>query len=183
MLPTRIHILGASGSGTTTLGSALAARLCSPHFDTDDYYWLPTDPPYEAKREMTERQELLRDLKGHESWVLSGSLCGWGDIAIPLFDLVVYLGLPHESRMGRLAGREMKRYGDRILPGGDLHDNYTEFMAWASRYDTAGVEQRSRLLHEEWLASLRCRVLRIEGDIPTEAQVRLVESELHGKSR
>ena len=41
----RIHILGASGSGTTTLGRALAARLQCPHFDTDDCFWLPTDPP------------------------------------------------------------------------------------------------------------------------------------------
>jgi hypothetical protein len=35
----RIHILGASGSGTTTLGHALAARLQCPHFDTDAYFW------------------------------------------------------------------------------------------------------------------------------------------------
>jgi len=41
----RIHILGASGSGTTTLGRALAERLQYPHFETDDYFWLPTAPP------------------------------------------------------------------------------------------------------------------------------------------
>jgi Shikimate kinase len=41
----RIHILGASGSGTTTLGRALAERLQYPHFDTDDSFWVPTDPP------------------------------------------------------------------------------------------------------------------------------------------
>src|SRR5438128_874343 len=42
----RLHILGASGSGTTTLGRALAEGLQCPHFDTDDYFWLPTDPPF-----------------------------------------------------------------------------------------------------------------------------------------
>ena len=57
----RIHILGASGSGTTTLGRALAERLQGPHFDTDDYFWLPTDPPYTQRRERTERQRLLMD--------------------------------------------------------------------------------------------------------------------------
>src|SRR5678809_1323103 len=41
----RIHILGASGSGTT-LGRALAEHLQGSHFDTDDYSWLPTDPPH-----------------------------------------------------------------------------------------------------------------------------------------
>jgi adenylate kinase family enzyme len=74
----RIHILGASGSGTTTLGRALAARLLCPHFDADDYFWLPTDPPYTHQRERTERQQLLMDdLTAQEQWVLSGSLCGW----------------------------------------------------------------------------------------------------------
>jgi adenylate kinase family enzyme len=88
----RIHILGASGAGTTTLGRALAARLQCPHFDTDDYFWLPTDPPFTHQRERTQRQRLLMDdITAHDAWVLSGSLCGWGDVAIPLFELVVFL--------------------------------------------------------------------------------------------
>ena len=103
----RIHILGASGSGTTTLGRVLAERLQCPHFDTDDYFWLPTDPPYTQKREITLRQEVLMDnLATHESWVLSGSLCGWGDVAIALFDLVIYLWVPCEIRLERLRHRE-----------------------------------------------------------------------------
>ena len=44
--PPRIHITGASGFGVSTLGGALAARLGCAHLDTDDFYWLPTDPPY-----------------------------------------------------------------------------------------------------------------------------------------
>jgi adenylate kinase family enzyme len=75
----RIHILGASGSGTTTLGRALAARLQCPYFDTDDYFWLPTNPPFIRQRERTERQQLLmNDVTTHDAWVVSGSLCGWG---------------------------------------------------------------------------------------------------------
>jgi hypothetical protein len=90
----RIHILGASGSGTTTLGCALAERLQCPHFDADDYFWLPTDPPFTHQRERTQRQRLLMDdLTAHDSWVVSGSLCGWGDVAIPLFELVVFLAI------------------------------------------------------------------------------------------
>jgi len=114
----RIHILGASGSGTTTLGRALAARLQCPHFDTDDYFWLPTDPPFTHQRERTERQQLLmNDVTAHDSWVVSGSLCGWGDGAMPLFELVVFLWIPHDRRMARLHRREHERFGQRILPG------------------------------------------------------------------
>ena len=34
----RIHLFGASGSGTTTLGVALAERLAIAHFDSDNFY-------------------------------------------------------------------------------------------------------------------------------------------------
>jgi hypothetical protein len=115
----RIHILGASGSGTTTLGRALAERLQCLHFDTDDYFWLPTDPPYTQRRERSERAQLLMDdVTAHDAWVVSGSLCRWGDVAMPLFELVVFLWVPHAVRMDRLHRREHTRFGERILPGG-----------------------------------------------------------------
>jgi adenylate kinase family enzyme len=120
----RIHILGASGSGTTTLGRALAEHLQYLHFDTDDYFWLPTDPPFTHQRERTQRQRLLMDdLTAHDSWVVSGSLCGWGDVAIPLFALVVFLWVPQDVRMARLRKREFARFGERILPGGDMYES------------------------------------------------------------
>jgi hypothetical protein len=105
--PTRVHILGASGSGTTTLGRALAERLGCPLLDADDYFWVPTDPPFQQIRVREERQALLRaDVPPDQSWVLSGSLCDWGDIFIPLFDLVVFLWIPPAVRLARLAAHE-----------------------------------------------------------------------------
>ena len=55
----RVHVVGASGSGTTTLGRALAVRLGCPFFDTDDYIWLPSEPPFQHIRERGERQARL----------------------------------------------------------------------------------------------------------------------------
>ena len=152
----RIHILGASGSGTTTLGSALAACLGCPHLDTDEYFWLPTDPPFQQARSRTDRQALLgAALARHEGWVLSGSLCGWGNLFMPLFDIVVFLWVPPAVRLARLAARERRRFGEAALaPGGAMHAPYTAFMAWAAAYDDGGLELRSRRLHEQWLRSL-----------------------------
>ncbi|MFL6605024.1 MAG: hypothetical protein ACJ8R9_27330 [Steroidobacteraceae bacterium] len=42
----RILITGASGSGTTTFGRALATEMDWAFFDADDYYWMPSDPPF-----------------------------------------------------------------------------------------------------------------------------------------
>lgn len=66
-----IHILGASGSGTTTLGRAIQQTFGHTHLDTDDYFWVPTDPPYIEKRIPHERQRLLKhDIVAHMGTVL-----------------------------------------------------------------------------------------------------------------
>jgi adenylate kinase family enzyme len=175
----RIHILGASGSGTTTLGRALAARLQYPHFDTDDYFWLPTDPPFTEPRERTARQQLLMDaLTAHKAWVLSGSLCGWGDVAIPLFGLVVFLWLPTDLRMERLRTREHERYGERILPGGDMYASSQAFLTWAASYDDGDMHIRSRQLHEQWLGTLPSPILYFEGEYTIEEQLAVLLAEL-----
>ena len=175
----RIHILGASGSGTTTLGRALAERLQGPHFDTDDYFWVPTDPPYTQRRERSERAQLLMDdVTAHAAWVVSGSLCGWGDMVIPLFELVVYLAIPHDRRMARLRQRELARFGERILPGGDMYEQSQEFLAWAASYDEGGLDIRSRRLHEEWLGILPCPILCFEGEYSIEEHLAVLMVEI-----
>jgi adenylate kinase family enzyme len=174
-----IHILGASGSGTTTLGRALSQRLQCLFFDTDAYFWLPTDPPFTGKRETTLRQQLLMDdLTAHKSWVLSGSLCGWGDLAIPLFDLVVYLWLPTDIRLERLRQREIERYGERIMPGGDMYEQSQAFLDWAASYDDGGLDMRSRQRHEQWLSTLPGPIVCIEGEYSIEEQIDMLVAEI-----
>ncbi len=158
----RIHILGASGSGTTTLGAALAAKLGCPHEDTDDYFWLPTDPPFTTRRPAAARlARLLPRLVG-ETWVLSGSALKWGTPLEPLYDLVVFLRLDPALRMARLSRREAERYGARIAPGGDMVVASHAFLDWAESYDTAGPQHRSLAAHEQWLATMTCPVLRLD---------------------
>lgn len=104
-----VHLTGASGSGTTTLGRALAARLGWRHLDTDDFYWARTDPPFQEPRVIPERTRLLDDATAAAGCVLSGSMVGWGDVLAPRFDLVLFLALPAEVRLERLRARERAR--------------------------------------------------------------------------
>jgi adenylate kinase family enzyme len=164
----RIHIFGASGSGTTTLGAALAARLGCPHEDTDTYFWLPTDPPFTTPRQTDARLALLLPRLSGPAWVVSGSAGGWMAPAEPLYDLVVLLRLDPILRMHRLRLRETARFGARIAPGGDMAVASKEFFDWAASYDTAGLEQRSLAAHEQWLAARTCPVLRLDSAAPLE---------------
>ena len=165
-----VHIFGGSGSGASTLGRAVAAEYGCFFMDTDDYFWMPTDPPFREKRPREQRLALIREeFSAYERVVLSGSLCGWGDPLIPLFDLAVRMELPPEIRLSRLETRERSRFGDRILPGGDMERQHREFMAWAARYDTAGPEIRSRALHDKWQEKLACPVVELDGSLSVEA--------------
>lgn len=174
----RIHIVGASGSGTTTLGTALAERLGAAHLDTDNYFWEPTDPPFQQPREREKRCALLAAaFDTHPRWVLSGSLCCWGDIFIPRFELVIFLLVPTEVRLTRLRDRERQRYGTEALaPGGPMHTTHVAFLKWAAAYDGGDNEIRSRQHHEQWLVRLPCPCLRLEGPLtPTEQLTRVEE--------
>ena len=152
---TRIHITGASGSGTSTLGRALAEALGAPCFDADDYYWLPTDPPFTRKREHAERLTLaLGALNGHEAAILSGSIVGWGAELEDAFDLVVFLYLDASIRVERLRAREIAELG---------HAD-PAFLEWAAAYDGGPASGRSLARHEAGLAERRCPVLELHGD-------------------
>ena len=136
----RILITGASGSGTTTLGRALAERLGSAYFDIDDYYWLPTQPPYTHKRDpqarLTLLLEALRGVPTARGAVLGGSVMDWGVALQDSFTLIVFLTLPAELRVARLHQREIEKLG-RADP---------EFLASAAQYDEGRLDGRSRTI-------------------------------------
>ena len=120
----------------------------------------------------------MDDLTSHDSWVLSGSLCGWGDVAISLFELVVFLWIPSEIRMERLQRREHERHGERIMPGGDMYEKSQEFLDWAASYDDGDVDMRSKRRHEQWLSSLPCHIVCIEGEYSVEEQLAVLMAEI-----
>ena len=161
----RIHVTGASGAGVTSLGRALADALAISHHDTDDYFWRPTNPPYKEIREIADRLRLMREVfLDRSDWVLSGSLDGWGDPIIPLFDLVVFLYVPTPVRLERLRAREAQRFGAEVVgPGGARNQQVEAFIEWASHYDDGTREGRNLARHQAWLATLPCRVQRLDG--------------------
>lgn len=159
MQPARVHILGGSGSGTTTLGHALAARWAVPHADADDYFWMPTTPPFTRKRNEAERVALMRAVfVARPAWVLSGSMLGWGESVVAECDAIVFIALDPSERLRRLEAREVGRRGG--LPHDD--DAWRAFKTWAEGYDDPAFDGRSRAEHERWLATAGKPVLRLD---------------------
>lgn len=169
----KILVIGAAGSGTSTLGRALGARLACRHLDLDDYFWVPTTPPYQQKREAGDRlQALLRDLHATQNVIASGSLVAWGRDAEDAFDLIVFLYVPTALRIERIRQREVERFG-QLNPA---------FLTWAAQYDEGPPEGRSLAKHASWLKERRCPILRIEGDISVDEGVTQVCRVLEAKN-
>ncbi len=167
-----IHILGAAGAGTSTLGASLSDALPHKYLDTDDYFWITK---FTEQRQVPERINMLKkDLSQNENWILSGAVCGWGDTFKDCFDLVIFLWIPSDIRLERLRQREFQRYGKEILAGGSKYEQSKKFMEWASLYDNGGMDVRSKTLHEHWMDDLTCPILRIEGDYTVSERVDMV---------
>lgn len=158
----RILITGASGSGTSTLASALAAEIGGTHLDADDYFWLPTTPPYTERRREHERLAmLLHDMRIYDNPIVAGSVMQWGDELEDSFDLIVFLYLDAATRVQRLQAREIATLG---------HAD-PEFLEWASKYDIGPTEGRSLAKHRAWLATRSCRVVEIHGDLTVDQRI------------
>lgn len=176
----KIHITGASGAGSTTLGRELAGLLSYPYFDTDEYFWLPAEQPFTIRQEPELRnKQLTAALQSHENWVLGGSVMKWGDDFDTLFDLTVFLYIPATVRMERLKERELSRYGTSIFTDTARNKSYQEFLIWAEGYDLDKPGNgRSLKTHEHWLEALTSPVLEIRGDFTVQERLDLIFSKI-----
>jgi uridine kinase len=164
-----IHVIGASGSGTSTLGAVLAAKLDIAHLEADDYYWLPADPPFINKRDASERLSMLiADLQAQQNAVVAGSVVGWGHEVETVFDFIVFLYVDTEVRIERLKRREIERFGSAN----------PVFIEWAARYDKGPPEGRSLAKHKAWLEARSCPVIELRGNLSVSTQVAAVLREM-----
>src|SRR5439155_24188409 len=137
-------------------------KLGFAFFDADDYYWLPSNPPFQHKREPALRLSLLlADLDNATSSVLSGSVVHWGPEIEESFSAIIFLTLPASIRVERLREREIARFGQV--------DQY--FLEWAAQYDEGRMTGRSLVIHEQWLSKRTCKIIRIDGDLSVDDRV------------
>ena len=99
-------------------------------------------------------------------------------MAIPLFELVVFLAIPHDVRMARLRQREHERFGKRILSEGDMYEQSQALFTWAASYDDGGLDIRSRQRHDQWLRTLPCPIICFEGAYTTEEHLAVLMVEI-----
>ncbi len=161
-MPHGIVIVGLNGSGKTTLGRALAERLGYFRIDVEDYYF-PTEGAFDSPRGRDEVERMmLADIKEHGDFVIS-AVCADFESIEKYYSLVVYLEAPKEERLARIKQRSVDRFGDRVLPGGDLYESEENFFAFAAKRTPEKIEK--------WIEKVECRVLRLDSTASTDGLV------------
>lgn len=173
---TGILVCGLNGAGKSTLGRALAEKLNFHFIDNEDLYFPKTDPKYlyASPRTREEVEKLLFDeIRAHKSFIFASVKGDYGEDLCAHLRCAVLISVPRELRLQRVKNRSFQKFGDRILPGGDLYEREKDFLDL--------VSSRSENMVEDWARSLRCPIIRVDGTKPAAENVafilRRIESE------
>ena len=106
----RVNVLGVSGSGKSTVGRALAARLDVPYVELDELHHGPNWTEATAEELRGEGRAARRHSR---AWVIDGSYrAKLGSLVLERADTVVWLDLPIRVWLPRLARRTFTRMVD-----------------------------------------------------------------------
>ena len=171
-----ILICGLNGTGKSTLGRMLADRMGYEFIDNEDLFFPKTDPSYSFSSPRSE-EEVIRLLEEKISennrFIFAAVRGNYGDRLIASLDYIVLIEVPKQIRSKRVRDRSYQKFGDRILPGGDLYDKENK---WFSLTDG-----RPETYVTDWLETVNCPVIRIDGTMPVKENVDYLLSALQKK--
>lgn len=174
-MATGIMIMGSSGAGKTALGKNLSEESGFTFVDIDDYIWCKdTEIPFTAMYSKAEKISRLREAIAYcEHFVMAGSMDSFHEYFDPLFELVVYLHTDESLRVKRVHERELNMYGNRILEGGDMFEEHQKFLNDVAGYDY-GFGSCTSQKHDDWLKSINCKVLKLDGAETLENNIKAI---------
>ena len=161
-----ILICGLNGAGKSTLGKALADRIGYEFIDNEDLFFPKTDPAYiySAARNKDEVIRLLEArIRENDHFVFSAVKGDYGDSFIKSLEHIILADVPKQVRHQRVRNRSYQKFGDRILPGGDLFEKENR---WFSITDSRPEDYVTA-----WLETVHCPVIRIDGTLPVEKNI------------
>jgi adenylate kinase family enzyme len=149
----RIHIIGSTGSGKTSLAAEISAHLAIPHVELDDLYW--GESWQEA--DLEDFRSRLQLALSVDAWVVDGNYSKVRDIIWSRVQMVVWLDYPVVIPFVRLFRRSMRRVIYRELLWGRNRESFrAQFFSreslfvylfrthWSRREMYASLAQESR---------------------------------------
>ena len=127
----RIHVIGNSCSGKSTLGQRLARILGVPFVEIDALNWQPGWVGLNA----TNPQELERRLNeatAGDGWIVAGSYMNFCQRTFwPRLEILVWLDLPLPQLVSRVLKRSWRRWRSKELLWGTNYEQFwPQLMIW-----------------------------------------------------
>ena len=173
-----ILICGLNGTGKSTLGRMLANRMEYEFIDNEDLFFPKADSSYTFSNPRSKEEviQLLEEkISRNNQFVFAAVKGNYGDRLIASLDHIVLIEVPKQIRSKRVRDRSYQKFGDRILPGGDLYDTESKWLSLTdSRPDT---------YVSDWLETVNCPVIRIDGTLPVENNLDYIVSELSDEAK
>ena len=173
-----ILICGLNGTGKSTLGRLLADRMEYEFIDNEDLFFPKADSSYTFSNPRSKEEviQLLEEkISRNNQFVFAAVKGNYGDRLIASLDHIVLIEVPKQIRSKRVRNRSYQKFGDRILPGGDLYDTESK---WFSLTDSRPDNYVS-----DWLETVNCPVIRIDGTLPVENNLDYIVSELSDEAK
>ncbi len=172
----KIIVCGLNGAGKSTLGKILAKELGIYFFDNEDLYFPKTnsDYIYDNPRSRDEVNILFdEEERKHDSYVFAAVKGDYG-IEKHDYDYVILIDVPKKIRLKRINQRSYEKFGNRVMPGGDLYENERKFVDMVSK--------RSKNYVDDWLETLDCPIIKINGTKRIEENIVYIKTKLNDKN-
>lgn len=138
----KIIILGAGGSGKTTLAKYIAKEINIDAIHLDHEFWLPN---WERPDEMQWRKKLAK-LCENDSWIMDGNYIDSLDIRLDKADLVIMLDIKMSTCVNSILLRTLKA---QFIKRKDLAEGCKDrfdkskrnFVKWTKQFKTAYFPQ------------------------------------------
>ena len=187
-----IAFFGLNGGGKSTLTHALAKQIGYFEMDVEDYYFpeqresrkcalennsvIDTEHldelPFSKPRTKSEVQTaIMEDIKTHPRFIISGVTMNWSDEILSQIDIAFWVQTPLEERLKRIQAREEKRFGARVLNGGDMFVQQMEFRKVVENRDSKAVE--------ECAMKFSCPVIVIDGTLSVKHNLKKIIDNLN----
>lgn len=129
----RIHVIGGTSSGKSTLATQLASVIGAPVVELDALNWLPnwvglneTDPEEFRRR--------IREATAGDAWIVAGSYSNFSEPGFwDRLDTVIWLDLPLPLTVRRVLTRSWRRWRTKELLWGTNYERFLPQLKFWSR--------------------------------------------------
>ena len=174
-----IAIIGLNGGGKSTLSHGLAKKINYIEIDLEDCYFpeqsqsrkwaldhntiLETKHlgalPFSKPRSKDAVENLLMEkINDYPNFVISSVSMNWYKHILASIDMIFWVQTPLEERLKRIQHREQRRFGSRVLEGGDMYQQQLDFLEVVAHKESISLEEN--------VLKVDCPVIQIDGTLP-----------------